>query len=516
MSPKVKLLIVVMFLTLLGGGLAFYKSRVLGIPFFKGESVQEWQIEARVSFIATGKDVLVRLRLPESVMQQNSGREVGSMSYDFNIETSAGEAEDRNNYTAVWSAIDKQDNQALYFRVRMPTNDTTSGEPLTAPRPELHEPTLPSSVEKAAKLIVERATSLTNDPNALFATIFKQIYGEQTASQELLLVQRYFEKEHRNSWQAQMGITLLELANVPARLAHGVLLDDGLGAQSPLLLVEYYDGVYWQVRNPMEPSSVLDSRKVFVWHRGGGALLDEVLGGDNSRVSFTVERERIPLSVMTDLRDESIAVSTILGLPMAERASFRYIVLIPLGAFMVVLMRNIVGVPTLGTFMPVLIALALLEIPVVRGLIMFSVLITVGLWCRFLLSRLNLLVVPRVAACVVIVTLLMILMSVVSHRMGMSNGVQITLFPMIILAWTIERMSIIWEEEGKHNAIVQVAGSLFVSVLAYQLMSIGQIQYWAFYFPELLLVMLAGILLIGRYTGYRLTELVRFKTFSEA
>jgi hypothetical protein len=87
---------------------------------------------------------------------------------------------------------------------------------------------------------------------------------------------------------------------------------------------------------------------------------------------------------------------------------------------------------------------------------------------------------------------------------------------MIIIAWTIERMSLIWEEEGKQSALIQVGGSLLVAVLAFLFMKIGQIQYWAFYFPELLLVLLAGILLIGRYTGYRLSELFRFKTFADA
>jgi hypothetical protein len=29
-------------------------------------------------------------------------------------------------------------------------------------------------------------------------------------------------------------------------------------------------------------------------------------------------------------------------------------------------------------------------------------------------------------------------------------------------------------------------------------------------------VLLAGILLIGRYTGYRLSELIRFKTFADS
>ncbi|HBE22328.1 MAG TPA: hypothetical protein DDW21_02490, partial [Verrucomicrobiales bacterium] len=42
------------------------------------------------------------------------------------------------------------------------------------------------------------------------------------------------------------------------------------------------------------------------------------------------------------------------------------------------------------------------------------------------------------------------------------------------------------------------------------------IQYWAQYFPELLLVLLAAILLIGRYTGYRISELHRFRNFSES
>ena len=110
----------------------------------------------------------------------------------------------------------------------------------------------------------------------------------------------------------------------------------------------------------------------------------------------------------------------------------------------------------------------------------------------------------------------MMLMSVVSYQLGIDAGIKITLFPMIIIAWTLERMSLIWEEEGKRNAITQVAGSVFVAVCAYHFMKVSQIQYWAFYFPEMLLILLAGILLIGRYTGYRLSELIRFKSFSNA
>jgi hypothetical protein len=157
-------------------------------------------------------------------------------------------------------------------------------------------------------------------------------------------------------------------------------------------------------------------------------LLD-VTGGENSRVVFTVAKERIPLANLTDLQNSPLLVSTILGLPLSERAVFRYIVLIPLGAFVVVLLRNIVGVPTLGHLHAGAHRARAAGDPPRPRAVMFSVLIAAGLWFRFLLSRLNLLVVPRVAACVVIVTLLMILMSVIGYRIGMSGGVQITLFP---------------------------------------------------------------------------------------
>ena len=64
-------------------------------------------------------------------------------------------------------------------------------------------------------------------------------------------------------------------------------------------------------------------------------------------------------------------------------------------------------------------------------------------------------------------------------------------------------------EEGR-EALIQGGGSLAVAVLVYLAMSIRLIEYLTFSFPELLLVVLAATLLLGHYTGYRLTELRRF------
>ncbi len=510
MSAQVKMITTVVLLCLIGGGIAAYKSQKLGVPFLQNQRVDEWFVEAKLSFVATGKDIDASLALPTSPVQQRVGQESGSLGYSYDVRT------DVNEQTALWSGLAREGPQALYYRVRFKADSQNSGDPIPATgAPEIPEvPTLPGSLGKAAQDLVGRAKAVTNNHDALFAMFYNQI-NNPDAAQEYALVRRHYENEKFSNPNIMMGIDLLGMAGIPARLAYGVELNEEVGGQKPLPLVEYYDGSSWIVRNPLEPSIVLDGQKVFVWHRGGDSLFD-VSGGENSRLIFTAVRDRIPLSKLTDIRDSPFLISTILALPASERDVFRYIVLIPLGAFVVVLMRNIIGISTLGTFMPVLLALALLEIKPVKGILMFSILVGAGLWFRFLLSRMNLLVVPRVAACVVIVTLLMILMSVISHKLGYDVGIQITMFPMIIIAWTLERMSLIWEEEGKHSAIIQVSGSIVVSVCAYAFMKISQIQYWAFYFPETLLILLAGIILIGRYTGYRLSELIRFKTFTNA
>ncbi|MDF5468666.1 7TM domain-containing protein, partial [Vibrio parahaemolyticus] len=52
-------------------------------------------------------------------------------------------------------------------------------------------------------------------------------------------------------------------------------------------------------------------------------------------------------------------------------------------------------------------------------------------------------------------------------------------------------------------------------VLVYLAMTNSYIQHLTFNFIGLQLIVLAGILLLGTYTGYRLTELRRFKPLAE-
>jgi hypothetical protein len=85
---------------------------------------------------------------------------------------------------------------------------------------------------------------------------------------------------------------------------------------------------------------------------------------------------------------------------------------------------------------------------------------------------------------------------------------------MVIISMTIERMSIVWEERGASEAIQEGVGSLIVAAIAYMVMTNVWLEHLVFVFPELLLMVIAITLLVGRYTGYRLLELRRFKAIT--
>ena len=111
----------------------------------------------------------------------------------------------------------------------------------------------------------------------------------------------------------------------------------------------------------------------------------------------------------------------------------------------------------------------------------------------------------------IVVVLLMAGLSVLTNQLGLERGISVALFPMVIMTMTIERMFIVWEERGASEAFQQAGGTLVVAGLSYVIMTFDYVEHMIFVFPELLLILLAGTVLLGRYTGYRLLELRRFK-----
>jgi hypothetical protein len=202
---------------------------------------------------------------------------------------------------------------------------------------------------------------------------------------------------------------------------------------------------------------------------------------------------------------------SLFGLPLQSQSLFRTLLIVPLGVFVLVVLRNVVGFKSFGTFMPVLIALAFRQTGLAAGLVFFCIVLALGLAVRLYFERLKLLLVPRLAAVLIVVVIAIAVLSVFSSRIGLDVGLSIGLFPIVILTMTIERMTVTWEERGPAEALQQALGSLAVALVCYLLMQLSITEHLFFVFPELLLPLLAATLLLGRYTGFRLVELRRFR-----
>ena len=88
-------------------------------------------------------------------------------------------------------------------------------------------------------------------------------------------------------------------------------------------------------------------------------------------------------------------------------------------------------------------------------------------------------------------------------------------FPIIITAWIIERASITWEEDGASNALSEIFYSMVTAAVTYLVISSEYIRHITFAFNEINLVILFAVMLLGTYTGYRLTELKRFSSLAK-
>lgn len=304
------------------------------------------------------------------------------------------------------------------------------------------------------------------------------------------------------------------MAKIPARLALGLELNAGRRNQQLIPYIEVFQDKHWKTFNPLTAKTGLPDNIVF-WRQGGDALLD-IIGGNHSDVDFSIvesplSARQVALARSSNSFEQAAIIDfSIYSLPGASQNAFKTILLVPIGALVIVFLRIIIGIRTSGTFMPILIALAFMQTKLLPGVLMFIAVVGAGLLIRAYLSRLNLLLVARISAVVIVVIGIMAGFSIVSAKLGLEQVMTITFFPMIILAWTIERMSILWEEEGAKEVFLQGGGSLLMATIAYLAMSNELTRHLTFNFPELLLVLLAIIIMLGQYTGYRLTELRRF------
>jgi hypothetical protein len=500
MTSKVPFYVSVVLLIIAGITLSVLRHQNYGVPWTPGETKQVWDIEARIEFNGLEKPVKASLSAPSTqhgytLLNESSSSSGYGVSY---LNTDSGRR-------AEWSIRQASGPQTIYYRAQFLVDPQANIEPL-APTDIPVAPTFDGPTEAAVNALIQKASQRSADDITFTRELVKSLNDSDSQNAALLL---------NNMSKVDAVHQLLSYSNIPSKVVGVIELEDGRRRQSIQHMNQVWDGSEWVLFNP-ENTSPVANENILVWDQSNVSLLD-LVGGQSSQVHFSMIKSDVSSTQATQQKVEADGLLnfSIHSLPLEEQSMFKTIMLIPIGALIVVFLRIIVGLKTSGTFMPVLIAVAFVQTQLVTGIVGFLLIVGTGLVIRSYLSKLNLLLVARISAVIIAVILIISVFTVVAFKIGLTEGLSITFFPMIILSWTIERMSILWEEEGAKEVILQGGGSLLTAVLVYLAMTNPFIQHLTFNFIGLQLIILGGILLLGTYTGYRLTELRRFKPLAE-
>lgn len=495
-------LILTLVLITLGVSVFVYKVGSLGFPLVPDQLSEAWTVQARVQIQAPGGPVKVDLQLP-GVTPGFARLNESFVSREFGLTVE----NERFGRDAEWARRRARGTHNLYYRATWFRATEEISLPVRPDYPPV--PDLPEPFATAAGALVDDVREHSADIASYTAEMLRRL-NDNDPSQEIRLFLNSPEYSGDRTATAQL---LLAGARIPTVQLTGIRLNS-LERRAPLVKwLAIHNEQQWLYFDPLSGDEGLPD-DFLLWSIGTEPLA-RITGAELNDTQITIQRNSLSsLDLATQraaARDSRIVEFSPLGLPLHAQNLYQMLLMIPLGALMIVFLRNVVGMRSFGTFMPVLIALAFRETRLLAGIIMFLVVVGVGLLLRFYLERLRLLLVPRLAAVLTIVVILLIGVGVVSYQLNIEVGLSVALFPMVIIAMVIERMSISWEERGPRDAMIEGAGSLVMAILAFLVMEQALLRHLMLVFPELLFVVLGLTIAIGRYTGYRISELGRFR-----
>lgn len=503
-SLTLHLKILIALCLIIGASVTAYQVFVLDIPVSADETDNLWNIDAKVAFNANGNEPV---KLQMFVPPLNQG--YVSLNESF-ISNNYGVSDNlvEENRRITWSARRAKGKQTLYYRMVMTKRFSATQTKANGP---IYRETLPiEGAEKiAAEALLAPIRQHSADVETFISETIKRVNNTSDDNVRLLLGGDTSSERKANAIDL-----LLSIAHVPMQRLHTIRLQADI-AQEPELWLRSFNGDKWLYFNPQSGAQGLPSDRLIWWL--GDEPLVTLEGGSKPTVTFTLNNSEINAIRLAQLSNENTDASfldyTLYGLPLQTQQTYQIMIMIPLGVMVILILRNLGGLQTLGTFTPVLIALAFRETQLGFGIILFTVITTLGLSLRSYLEHLKLQMLPRLSVVLTFVVVLIAVISLFSHKLGLERGLSVALFPMVILTMTIERLSITWEERGGNHAFKVAIGTLFAAALAHYLMSIPELNYFIFTFPAVLLIMVGFMLAMGRYRGYRLTELFRFKAF---
>jgi transglutaminase-like putative cysteine protease len=506
----------------LGMSVFAVKTWVYGLPVRAADTRGLWQVELRVTVRGDGRQGSVSALLPGPVEGQVV---LDERSTSDRLQFSIRARDDVR--LGVWQGRLDGVHEIFYqFRVQsrgvsLPLPDGPSEPPpqdvVKSYGRASHEfPAGTAEIREALeRLALPPVASSADRVRKVFAFVTHEVATSGTAGSDALLT--LSQREGNETGKARLLVTLLRAAEIPARLVRGLELRE-LANPEERVWCEAWLGSAWIPLSPVE--GFFAERPANLVPLGdGGRELVEATGAQAVGYRFRSLQERLrpeEMALLMEPENPILAALSLYKLPVGTQSALRALLLFPLGALLVAIFRNVIGVPTYGTFMPLLVAFSLRGYPLAPGLALVAFVLLIGVGTRLALERLRLLMVPRLSIMLCVVVLCVAGFSLIGDKLGARDFFAGVLFPIVILTMLVERFTIAIAEEGLRPALVPLGGSLLVAVAIHPVFRNLWAEHAMFTFPELTFVVMGGLVWIGGYIGYRISDLLRFRLLAAA
>ena len=187
------------------------------------------------------------------------------------------------------------------------------------------------------------------------------------------------------------------------------------------------------------------------------------------------------------------------------------LLMLPVIVTIITFLKQVIGITTFGLYTPSIITLSFLALGLKFGLTILVIIIVTGAILRRALDRFRLLHIPRIAIVLTISTLIILLMLALGTYVGISQIASIAVFPMLIMTTLAEKFVSALGGKGFYAAMLLMFETAIVSLICYWVVEWPYLQNLVLGHPEVILLLLLVNYGLGRWTGLRLMEYVRFR-----
>lgn len=173
--------------------------------------------------------------------------------------------------------------------------------------------------------------------------------------------------------------------------------------------------------------------------------------------------------------------------------------------------KQVIGFGTLGMYSTSIITLSFLALGLQAGLTIIAVIVIVGLIFRKILDRFRLLYNPRVAVILCFSTIVILGLLAFGSYFNIKEVASMAVFPMLVMTTMAEKFTNALSGRGFKRAIVSIFETIAVSLICYLVVDSQSLQTLILAYPEIILIFILINILLGKWTGLRLTEYFRFR-----